>query len=175
MVFNFGDLERIIDDGMFDGSHLDWFREIWRIIERRGENKCAGRFEIIRFYRLVYQLCALYFGFTNVWNGSAPDEFMIYLDVDYSPLITPDDLDGSENDDELKDYIMSLITEEGFSEVRELFSDIDISIVFASLYYSINYETFQFEDNDTVLDEILNEVDADKMSAYDWLREELGK
>ncbi len=172
MTFTFHDLERIIDDGQFDGSHLDWFREVWRIIERRGLNKRSGRFDIIRFYRLVYQLCALYFGFTNVLNGCDPDDFLIYLDVDYSQILDSEECD-SDSEESVKDYIMSLITESDFSEVRNLFLGINRNIIFASLYYSLNFEKFSFEDDKTVLDEILNDVDTDKMSAYTWLCEQI--
>lgn len=173
MTFTFEDLERIIDDGMFEGEHSDWFREIWRIVERRGMNRCSGRFEIIRFYRLVYQLCALYFGFTNVLSGSAPDEFLIYLDVDYSQLLDSDECDPDSEED-VKSYIMSLITESDFPEARELFSGISRSVIFTSLYCCLNSEKFSFEDEKNVLDEVLNYVDADKMSAYSWLCGELG-
>ncbi len=173
MTFTLNDLEKIIEDGQFDGAHRDWFREIWRIVERRGLNKRSGRFDIIRFYRLVYQLCALYFGFTNVLNDCSPDEFLIYLDVDYSQILDREECDPDSEED-LKDYIMSLITENDFSEVQDLFSEINTGIIFASLYYSLNFERFSFEDDNTVLDEILNDVDADKMSAYTWLCELFG-
>ena len=69
---------------------------------------------------------------------------------------------------------MSLITENDFSEVRDLFAGINKNVIFASLYCCLNYEDFSFDDDKAVIDEILNDVDADKMSAYSWLCEELG-
>lgn len=179
MTFTFDDLERIIEDGNFEGAHRDWFREIWNIVERRKLNRCSGRFEIIRFYRLAYQLCALYFGFTNVYfDCGAPDEFLIYLDIDYAPMLDGADFDAPDDPDceeSLENYILSLITEQGFGDVRELFAGISGSVVFASLYYCLNYEKFSFDDDHTrVMDEIVNEVDADKLSAYEWLGGVLG-
>lgn len=173
-VFTFDDLERIIEDGQFDGAHTDWFREIWKIVEKRGLNKRSGQFDVIRFYRLVYQLCALYFGFTNVLlDCGYPDEFLIYLDVDYAPIIESGEYDP-DCVDSIKEYIMSLIEEYDFSEVRELFLGINRSMIFASLYYCLNFEKFTFEEDDAALSEIVNDVDPDKMKAYEWLCGELG-
>lgn len=174
MVFSFEDLERIIEDGQFDGAHTDWFREIWKIVEKRGLNKRSGKFDIIRFYRLTYQLCALYFGFTNVLlDCGSPDDFLIYLDIDYTKILDSEEYDP-DSIESIEDYIKSLITENSFSEVREMFSGVSRSVIFASLYYCLNYEDFSFDEDKVALDEILNDVDGDKMTAYEWLCGELG-
>ena len=73
------------------------------------------------------------------------------------------------------DYIRSIINEPGFSEVCSLLSRVGTDKIFASIYYSLCYEYFSFTNNfDTVMNCIMNEITADKMAAYEWLKGILG-
>lgn len=173
-VFTFDDLERMIDDCNFEGAYLDWFREIWKMVEKHNLNRRSGYFDTIRFYRLAHQLCALYLGFTNVlFDWGSPYDLDIYLDIDYTQVF-----DSREYDEDcvesVREHIMSLIEEENFLELEELFRGVNRGILFASLYYCLNSEKFSFDEDKEALDEILNDIDPDKMTAYTWLCEELG-
>lgn len=173
MTFTYEDVQRIVSDVSPDGNFDTWLREIWNFIERDKCNVCRSNYEIIGFYRLISGLCRLYGGFVEVWNG-CEEYYEVYLDIDYQPLLKyAEFVEDSEED--LKDYIRLLINEDGFSEVRSLLSGVGTDKIFASIYYSMDYEDFSFTDDfDTVMDCIMNDVTADKMAAYEWLKEILG-
>lgn len=174
MTFTYEDVQRIVSDVSPDGDFDGWLREIWNFIERDKRNVCYTDYEIIGFYRLISGLCKLYGRFGEVWNGGDEDCCEVYLDIDYAPLLKYADY-AEDSEEDLKDYIRLLINEDGFSEVRSLLSGVGTNKIFASIYYSMGCEDFSFTDDfDTALDCILNEVTADKMAAYEWLREILG-
>lgn len=173
MTFTYEDVQRIVSDVSPDGDFEAWLREIWNFIERDKRNVCYTDYEIIGFYRLISGLCKLYGGFCGVWIGG--DEYYeVYLDIDYAPLLKYAEY-AEDSEEDLKDYIRLLINEDGFSEVRSLLSGAGTNKIFASIYYSMGCEDFSFTDDfDTVMDSIMNDVTADKMAAYEWLREILG-
>lgn len=173
MTFTYEDVQRIVADVSPDGDFNAWLHEIWNFIEHGKRNVCDTNYEIIGFYRLISGLCKLYGGFCEVWNG-CEEYYEVYLDIDYLPLLKYVEF-AEDSEEDIKDYIRILINENGFSEVRSLLSGVGTNKIFASIYYSMGYEDFSFTDDfDTVMDSIMNDVTADKMAAYEWLREILG-
>lgn len=173
MKFTYEDVKKITSDVSPDGDFETWLHEIWGFVEHDRRNVCGTSYEIIGFYRLISGLCKLYGGFGEVWNGGYED-YEVWLDIDYAPLLEYAEF-GEDSEEDLKEYIRSIIDENGFSEVRSLLSRVGTDKIFASIYYSLECEDFSFTDNfDTVMDCIMNEVTADKMAAYDWLSNILG-
>ena len=174
MTFTYDNAVKIIADISLDGDFEAWFAEIWHLIERDRCNVCQTRLEIIRFYKLVYDLCALYASFANVWYGFDTDEYLIYLDIDFKPILDRDTID-EDGDGYAKDLVYLLVNEGGYGEAARFLSVQGTDVVFASLYFALGCEDFSIDmDFDDVFDSILNEVDVDKMKAYEWLKEILG-
>ena len=174
MTFTFEDVRRIVSDMSPDGDFESWLRGIWMFVERGKRNVCESNYEIIGFYRLIGGLCRLYGGFVNVWNDSGNDDYDVYLDIDYEPLLRNADFD-EDSENYLKEFICSIVDEPGFSEVSSLLSGVGTDKIFASIYYSLGYEDFSFtNDFDMVMNCIMNDITADKMAAYEWLKGILG-
>lgn len=175
MVFSYKEVENITEDVLLDGDFKNWFHEVWSFyIEPAKLNVCGTIYDIIGFYRLISGLCRLYKGFCCVLNDDDYIDFEVFVDIDYKPLFKDFGYDGS-CEDTLEEYVFDIIHENGFSEVRKCLAKAGVDTVFASLYYSVGCEDFSFSDNfNIVLNSIMNEVTADKMSAYEWLREVLG-
>lgn len=171
MKFTYGDVERIVDDISFDGKFNEWLFGIWEyFIEPSKRFVCGNALEIIGFYRLISGLCKLYGGFCNMLNSCGDDECDVYLDIDYGPLLEYAEVD-EENEDGVKDYIRALIDQNSFSEVRTLLEKAGTDKLFASLYFAAEYEDFSFSSGfDDAFDSIMNEPNADKMAAYEWLK-----
>ena len=93
MKFTFEDVRRIVSDVSPDGDFKVWLRGIWQFIERDKRNVCSSNYEIIGFYRLVGGLCRLYGEFVNVYDGCDYDDYDVYLDIDYEPLLKYADFD----------------------------------------------------------------------------------
>ncbi len=175
MIFSYKDVENITEDVLLDGDFKNWLHEVWSFyIEPARLNVCGTVYDIIGFYRLISGLCGLYKGFCCVLEDYGCVDTEVCVDIDYKPLVKDFGYSGSCGD-ALEEYIFEIVHENGFSEVRKCLAKAGVDTVFASLYYSVGFEDFSFSDNfKTVLNSIMNEVTADKMAAYEWLREVLG-
>lgn len=178
MTFTLQDALRVTENVTLDGDFHSWLREVWNAyIEPARLNVWDTGYELIGIYRLIRGLCALYGGFYNVLNDCGYDNIAVWLDLaddDYKPVLSgmgyPADCE-----EYLKELINNTISEYGFNEVCNCLVKADCDRVFASLYYASEFEDFSFADDfDDVLDSILNEVTADKMAAYEWLKGILG-
>lgn len=174
MIFSYQDALRVTKDVSLDGDFQGWLREVWNAyIEPARLNVWSTGYELIGVYRLIRGLCALYGGFYNVLNDCGEDNIEVWLDLsddDYKPILSG--MGYPEKCEEyLKELIDNTVSEYGFSEVRRCFAKAGCDRVFASLYYAAEFEDFSFNDDfDDVLDSILNDVTADKMAAYKWLK-----
>lgn len=178
MTYTVNDALRVTDGLSLDGDFQYWLREVWDFyIEPARLNICNTNYDIIGFFRLIRGLGGLYGEFYNVLNDCGEDNIEVWLELDNDDYMQM--LSGmgypEPSEEYLKEYIDELIAEYGWREVRSLFSKAGCDRIFASLYYASEFEDFSFGDNfDDVLDSILNDVTADKMKAYDWLKQILG-
>lgn len=174
MTFTLQDALRVTEDVSLDGDFKSWFTEVWNFyVEPARLNVWSTGYELIGIYRLIRGLCALYGGFYNVLNDCGEDNIAVWLDFsddDYKPI-----LGGMGYPEECEEYLKELVdntvSEYGFNEVRRCLAKAGSDMIFASLYYAAEFEDFSFSNNfDDVLDSILNDVTADKMTAYEWLK-----
>lgn len=178
MTYTVNDALRVTDSLSLDGDFHYWLREVWKFyIEPARLNVCDTNYDIIGFFRLIRGLCGLYGGFYNVLNDCGWDNIEVFLDLDYDDYMYM--LSGmgysKPSEEFLMEYIDELISEYGWREVRSCFSKAGCDKIFTSLYYASECEDFSLGDDfDDVLDSILNDVTADKMKAYEWLKKILG-
>lgn len=150
----------------YDGEFEAWLREVWS----RQKHAVSGKTSAVSQYRLLYGLAWVYANFANVLFDFNEEED-IYISPDYSVFEFPE----TEDEDSFKDYIREMIAEQPFSEAREYLNKFGVDRVFESLYGCLNPKVLDDSDDfDAAEDEILNNVDADKASAYSWLSEFLG-
>lgn len=178
MTFTLQDALRVTEDVSLDGDFEAWLREVWNFyVEPARLNVWSTGYELIGIYRLIRGLCALYGGFYNVLNDCGEEDIDVRFDLadnDYKPILSglgyPADCE-----EYLKEFVNNMVSEYGFNEVRHCLAKVGCDRIFASLYYASEFEDFSFDDDfDNILDSILNDVTADKMTAYEWLKETLG-
>lgn len=175
MNFTFDDVKRITEDVNLDGDFYKWLHEVWNFyIEPQKLNNCETNYDIIGFYRLISGLCKLYKGVSGRLFGDDYVDLDEYVNIDYALLFKDFGYSGNSEDD-LRELVSDFVHEYGFKEVQKCLVKANTSLIFASIYYSLDFEDFSFaNDVSEVLDCILNEVDADKMTAFEWLKEILG-
>lgn len=168
--FTENEIEDIIKNSCsLEGNFMDWIMAIWTLARECSWHYCKSRVEVLIAYEFIYQMCALYAGFTNALHGKDPEDVDINLNIDYDLLINSENFILTRT---IKKYIKELISNDGFVMLRLYLCDTGIEKTFSSLYYCVNYDKFPEDmSEDEIQSEILDSIDYESNDAYRWLNE----
>lgn len=182
----------------FDGEPLIWFEMVWMFMDKYGLNIYNNVPEKLSIYCRIYGMCLIYSKFCDILNGGYGDVDHLDLDIDVASLYSDYTYDEDETLEEyLMNLIEDGNNVKSVFDV--LNEDLNLSTAFASLYYSRYYSRYSLQDWETdeyyyaddpnsydedyetrkayaqckdvneIYNDILNEVDADRMEAFSWL------
>lgn len=186
-----------------EGKPLVWFELIWSLMNKNKMNIYNTIPEKILIYCRIYGMCLVYLKFCDIINGSNGDVGDIDLNIDFASLHTDFmDEDEEEIVNQYIQSII-INEDNTLEIFNLLSKELNVSTAFSSLYYSVYYEDFSLQDWETdefyygdapdyydedyefrkkyakcedvnlIYDEILNNVDTDKLVGFSWLEENM--